>query len=401
MKKISICFFIFILLFSMAGCNCIKTGTVDTNAVDVDNSLVNIDSSLIIRIEKTGFIPISTDSIKGILQDTGRFEISEVACSDGKDVFCSLDKEEDNCVASVSFKAYDGNSTAMISYNFSQNMLQGETKNSVRWGLDLLFRIFGECLSDDIWNDILSIVSDDEVVDNSDAYCESLANSGIKLVCTDMGNSIRVDIEPYKDLSGNTDASDSSDTVDQTSWNLLLVNPWNAVPEGYTVSLTGFTEDCSIDERICSALQNMFDDARSDSIYPLAVSAYRTNQEQEKLYQEKLDAYISDGYSKKQAITMTEGWVAKPGFSEHETGLAIDINAESGDADEVYSWLANNSYKYGFIVRYPTNKSNITGINYEPWHFRYVGEEVAEYIYKNDLTLEEYIECLQKFHPED
>lgn len=90
------------------------------------------------------------------------------------------------------------------------------------------------------------------------------------------------------------------------------------------------------------------------------------------------------------AVKMAEQWVAVPGFSEHQLGFAVDIN---GETDELYSWLQQNSYKYGFIFRYPGNKTDITGIAEEVWHYRYVGTEAAAQMYENDLCLEEYLEA--------
>lgn len=85
--------------------------------------------------------------------------------------------------------------------------------------------------------------------------------------------------------------------------------------------------------------------------------------------------------------------MAVPGTSEHQLGLALDINAEKGKCtnDELYQWLEKNSYKYGFILRYPTNKVEITGTNYEPWHYRYVGKEAEKEIYARGICLEEYL----------
>ena len=94
---------------------------------------------------------------------------------------------------------------------------------------------------------------------------------------------------------------------------------------------------------------------------------------------------------------MAEQWVAIPGYSEHELGLAVDINAdkERSYGEEVYCWLAENAWRYGFILRYPQGKEEITGIDYEPWHYRYVGYEAAKTIYEEDITLEEYLEGIR------
>lgn len=98
------------------------------------------------------------------------------------------------------------------------------------------------------------------------------------------------------------------------------------------------------------------------------------------------------GYSQEDATSLAEILVARPGFSEYETGLALDINLDAGGNNEdVYHWLANNSYKYGFVIRYPEGKTYITGIQHEPWHIRYVGKEAAEVIFNESLCLEEYL----------
>ncbi|MBK5254061.1 MAG: M15 family metallopeptidase [Peptostreptococcaceae bacterium] len=107
---------------------------------------------------------------------------------------------------------------------------------------------------------------------------------------------------------------------------------------------------------------------------------------------DRIKAYTSSYYSESEAETLAQTWVAVPGTSEHQLGLALDINAENDKCIRysVYQWLAKNSYKYGFILRYPSNKAEITGINYEPWHYRYVGKEAAEKIHMQDICFEEY-----------
>ena len=92
------------------------------------------------------------------------------------------------------------------------------------------------------------------------------------------------------------------------------------------------------------------------------------------------------------AQQMALDYVAVPGTSEHELGIAADINSQDGNTDwNVYAWLKDNAHNYGFILRYPEGKEDITGIDYEPWHYRYVGEEAAREIYERQITLEEYL----------
>lgn len=179
-----------------------------------------------------------------------------------------------------------------------------------------------------------------------------------------------------------------------SDWQLLLVNRWNPIPEGYAPELTELWNGESVDSRIYSDLQEMFDDARAEGLEPYVNAGYRTNEVQQSLMDQEVENYISQGYSEAEARKMAEQWVAVPGTSEHQMGLAVDIsmndNGSQGPAD-VWQWLMENSYKYGFILRYPEDKAEITGIAYEPWHYRYVGKETAEEIYRRGICLEEYL----------
>ena len=107
--------------------------------------------------------------------------------------------------------------------------------------------------------------------------------------------------------------------------------------------------------------------------------------------------YENEGKSKSEAKKLAEQWVAIPGTSEHQLGIAVDINADTtkSSSDDVYSWLAENAHKYGFIKRYPSDKTDITGVINEPWHYRDVGKEAALEIYSQGMCLEEYIDTLE------
>lgn len=177
-------------------------------------------------------------------------------------------------------------------------------------------------------------------------------------------------------------------------WNLVVVNRWNELPEDYDIELMELSNGQKIDERIYPHLQEMFNVARVEGIYPIVREGYRTKAEQQDLFDEKVQAYINEGYSRLRAERTAKEWVALPGTSEHQLGIAVDINAdkEKCSNDEVYAWLAENTHKYGFILRYPQGKVEITGISYEPWHYRYVGVEVANEIYERNICLEEYFD---------
>lgn len=176
-------------------------------------------------------------------------------------------------------------------------------------------------------------------------------------------------------------------------WRLILVNSRNAVPENYEVELMELSNGVYVDSRIYPDLQRMFDDAREQGVYPVVSEGYRTHAEQQSIMDDKISSFMNEGYTAGEAEELAENWVAVPGTSEHELGLALDINADiaySSD-EEIYEWLADNAYKYGFILRYPSGKEYITGIDYEPWHYRYTGAETAYEIYTRQITLEEYL----------
>ena len=176
-------------------------------------------------------------------------------------------------------------------------------------------------------------------------------------------------------------------------WRLILVNDKHAVPKNYSPQLTQLSNGIYIDSRIYPDLQKMFDDARSDGVYPIVSEGYRTHKQQKQMMKDKITGLVNEGYSEKEAEKFAEKQVAEAGKSEHELGIALDINADTSYSsdEEVYNWLAENAFKYGFILRYPPDKTNITGIDYEPWHYRYVGTDTALEIYSRQITLEEYL----------
>ena len=168
---------------------------------------------------------------------------------------------------------------------------------------------------------------------------------------------------------------------------LTLVNFENTIPKDWKVDLVQLNNGQSVDRRIYDDLIAMLQAAKSEGLNPLICSSYRTNEKQEQLYQNKVSEYLSQGYSKVEASDKAAFWVARPGTSEHQLGLAVDIVStknqrldRSQENTVEQQWLIQNSWKYGFVLRYPTNKNSITGVGYEPWHYRYVGKEHAKKI---------------------
>jgi len=169
-----------------------------------------------------------------------------------------------------------------------------------------------------------------------------------------------------------------------------LVNPWNPVTEDYELQLVE-VENYKVDATCAQALQDMLAACRKAGNKVQINSAYRDEAKQQSIWEDYRKNYMAQGYSYEQAEKMTAGYVAVPGTSEHHTGLGIDL----GSGSKTYKWLAEHCWEYGFILRYPEDKTDETGFNYEPWHFRYLGKPLAEAVYDSGLTLEAYLKSLQ------
>lgn len=222
---------------------------------------------------------------------------------------------------------------------------------------------------------------------------------GMIIALKNVSNGDAAESLPKSQLSTEQSIEETPPPIDKTQWNLILVNQWNKLPDHYDVKVTYLDNGHAIDERAYPDLMNMLNDCRADGLNPLICSSYRTMEKQQELFSNKINEYLSYGYSQEQAEQKAGELVAIPGTSEHQLGLALDIVDisyqildEKQENTDVQKWLMNNSYKYGFILRYPTDKSSITGISYEPWHYRYVGKEAAKKIYESQICLEEYLD---------
>ncbi|MGM0212644.1 zinc D-Ala-D-Ala carboxypeptidase [Enterococcus sp. AZ109] len=198
--------------------------------------------------------------------------------------------------------------------------------------------------------------------------------------------------------------------ADPDAWNLVLVGPKNEIEQEVDETQLSTLSDNShqVDSRIAADYE-AFATAASEAGYPLViVSAYRSVAAQQEVFSTNVNSLMSSqGLTEADAIAKTKETITEPGYSEHHTGLAVDIvdqewyntypnqvlDASYGSQPGA-QWIAENAPEYGFIIRYPDGEEDITGITYEPWHIRYVGKENAEYITKNNLTLEEYLKLL-------
>ena len=183
-------------------------------------------------------------------------------------------------------------------------------------------------------------------------------------------------------------------------WNLILVNKTHPIPEDYEVELKSIGSGHQIDARAYDDFKAMIQASKQDGVTIYVTSSYRDMDKQITLYEKKTDSYLQQGYSLEDALSKAGQVVAVPGTSEHHLGLAIDVvSSEYRKLDEKqentkgFQWMKAHSWEYGFILRYPNGSTDITGIIYEPWHFRYVGLEAAKEIYERGITLEEYLDA--------
>lgn len=190
-------------------------------------------------------------------------------------------------------------------------------------------------------------------------------------------------------------------------WNLILVNNWMALPENFDVELAEVDNEQLIDERIVDAWNDWKQAAEEAGHNLFFASGYRSVERQTNNYNNRIQSYIQEGYSEEEAIELTEEYIAIPNHSEHHTGLALDIVDQNWiaaghglvpeyDTQESQQWLVETMQDYGFVLRYPEGKEELTDINYESWHFRYVGAENAAFMVEYDLVLEEYYELLEE-----
>lgn len=178
--------------------------------------------------------------------------------------------------------------------------------------------------------------------------------------------------------------------TDNLPWNLTLVNSTHPLPDDFTVSTVELSNGQRVDERIAQPLEELFHAASTAGYTPCVSSGFRTRDDQEQILEDRIESYEADGLAPQAAEREARRWVAEPGTSEHELGLAVDINDALGN-EGLYDWLAEHAHEYGFIQRYPSDKTDITGISFEPWHYRYVGVEDATAIWQSGITLEEYL----------
>ena len=205
-----------------------------------------------------------------------------------------------------------------------------------------------------------------------------------------------IQIEEKNNIADKLQSDEKNKEIDD--WRLVLVNYENTLPNDFSPELSNIDKTRKFDSRAIEFLMMMLEDIKSQgykNIWPQ--STYRSVARQEEIFNKKVNSYISMGKTREEAEKLTLQKINKPGTSEHNLGLAVDFNNVdyNFEKSKEYKWLMENAENYGFILRYPRDKEDITKVEYEPWHWRYVGKEHAKKINELDMCLEEYIEYLK------
>lgn len=254
---------------------------------------------------------------------------------------------------------------------------------------------------------IILVVVNCVLVSHLDTTFAIEENAHIEVQKTALANQVTTTVKPKdKNKSEKLNLSEQAKAVAKTEKKetLILVNSTHALPDKYKVELSTYSNQGKfVATRILKPLTNMLKDGEKKGLSFVVCSAYRDNAYQKKLFDRDVAMYESQGYSPEEAKKKTAFSVQPSGYSEHATGYAVDIISEvnenldkTQEETEEFKWLKKNCYKYGFILRYPDDKSKITKIIYEPWHFRYVGKKVAKFITENKLTFEEFTDLVNQ-----
>ena len=196
-------------------------------------------------------------------------------------------------------------------------------------------------------------------------------------------------------LDGNQIQEQTEETKREiTDWRLTLANYENLLPKDFTVEVANIDSTRQFDARAIGDLNDMLNAMKKYGITNIWVqSAYRSVARQKELYDNSIQKYLGEGKTQEEAERLTNEYINKPGSSDHNLGLAVDFNYVDNKFEKLagFKWLQENAEDYGFVLRYPKDKEDITKIAYESWHWRYVGKEHAKKMNELNMCLEEYI----------
>ena len=227
-------------------------------------------------------------------------------------------------------------------------------------------------------------------------------NKTVETATQTNSNTVSSDNKITEDVQSNTTENNQSVETPKKKiddWRLTLANYDNLLPEDFTVKVSNIDKTRQFDSRAIDELNDMMNAMKKDGVTNVWVqSAYRSVARQRELYDNSVKKYIQQGKSQEEAERLTDEYINKPGSSDHNLGLAVDFNYVDNEFEKLdgFKWLKNNAENYGFVLRYPKDKEDITKIAYESWHWRYVGVEHAKKMNDLNMCLEEYIEYLSK-----
>lgn len=287
------------------------------------------------------------------------------------------------------FLEYSDNKNNLINNdNFNESNLNDYLKYDLPAD-SIIYLVNNNIINDENYNQIKKLINDDYYI---------VANTNIYLKYVNEINDTRSLIEYVNTNAYKTPYEDA--VKSDTSKNILMIaNKYYSLDTYKPDDLVEVESDYCLQgnnylrKEAYEAYKQMADAARSENIYFYISTSYRSYDYQSYFYNRYLDQYKDQ--------TIVDTFSARPGYSDHQTGLVVDIRKHNYTFDSMYdseeiNWLLNNSYKYGFILRYPQGKETATGYEYEWWHYRYVSKEVATYIYEHNITFDEYYEYFVK-----
>ena len=227
-------------------------------------------------------------------------------------------------------------------------------------------------------------------------------NKTVETATQTNSNTVNSDNKITEDVHSNTTENNQSVETPKKKiddWRLTLANYDNLLPENFTVKVSNIDKTRQFDSRAIDELNDMMNAMKKDGVTNVWVqSAYRSVARQKELYDSSVKKYLQQGKSQEEAEKLTDEYINKPGSSDHNLGLAVDFNYVDNKFEKLdgFKWLKKNAENYGFVLRYPKDKEDITKIAYESWHWRYVGVEHAKKMNDLNMCLEEYIEYLSK-----
>ena len=275
-----------------------------------------------------------------------------------------------------------------------------ETKNRKKWGFLILLLLFIPISLAILSALAMSASSAVRQAELDAALEKSRLERSVFILADKQRNQIRLQAETDRQMQEAERRQLEADFLRRDKETLLmLVNPWNPLPDNYEPQLVFLGDGIYMDERAAGPLTKMLQACLADGYMSVPISGYRTQEYQQELFDNKVERLLRDGWPEDRVYEEAAKSVAVPGTSEHQLGLAMDIldvNNPNLDITQEWTnaqrWLMKHCTEYGFILRYPNGSTDITGIIYEPWHYRYVGKATAAAVSASGQVFEEYLQ---------